>query len=172
MPLASTLSLLWITGVCYFCPQSQRLIGRCIRIIAVQDGTLRNTIAYAFGFFSSPAGALPVPSPPGGASARQSPANQLNLLSRSNRLIIRDDGDICLPNGRKIHGIGENLECAICYCSLKESPDGPAPAVKVLECSHAFHSQCIADWYQREKHCPTCRDTSSSLRNLRDFFFT
>jgi hypothetical protein len=167
MPLASTLSLFWIIGVCYFCPQSQRLIGRFIRFIAVQDGVLRNIMFWAFRFFSSPAGALP-----GGASARLSPRNQLNVLSQRSRLIIRDDGDIFLPNGRKIHGIGENLECAICYCSLKESPDGPASAVKVLECSHAFHSQCITDWYQREKHCPTCRDTSSSLRNLRDFFFT
>jgi hypothetical protein len=100
------------------------------------------------------------------------PLHQRNSSSQASQLIVENGGDVLLPNGRKIHGVGENLECSICWSSLKQSTDGSAPAVKVLECSHVFHSQCIADWYHRDEHCPICRDRSSSLRNLRDFFFT
>ena len=156
MPLASTLSLLWIAGVCYYCPQTRRFISRQICRFTGQAEALNSPAAH------SPVGSL----------ADRYPANQHYCSCRGDQLIVRNGGDVYMPNGKKVHGVGENFECAICYCSLKESPDGTTAAVKVLECSHAFHSQCISDWYQHEKNCPTCRDTSTSLRNLRDFFFT
>jgi hypothetical protein len=212
MPLASTLSVLWIAGVLYFSPQSQRFIrfqiyrfvarNRILRNIALrvarfwdarelagllQRHALQRAHGGVGGAGAGGAGAGGGGGGAGGAdggrgfmslrrlrggSSPSPPVHQRNSPSHANKLIVENGGDVLLPNGRKIHGVGENLECSICYCSLKQSTDGSAPAVKVLECSHVFHSQCIADWFQRDEHCPICRDRSSSLRNLRDFFFT
>ena len=174
MPLSSTLSLLWTAGVCYCSPLTRRMLARHInRRFLVQaqappilhpEPVVRRDAAEA-----QPAPA-PRNRPPGASAANRSPANGQDI--RGERLIIRDGGDVYTPNGTKVKGIGEDLTCAICWCSLKQPVDGSAAPVKVLECSHVFHSDCIADWYQRQKSCPTCRDASSSLRNLRDFCFT
>ena len=43
---------------------------------------------------------------------------------------------------------GDN-ECAICLNEKCEV---------VLPCTHAFCSDCIADWITRDKECPMCRD--------------
>jgi hypothetical protein len=43
------------------------------------------------------------------------------------------------------------MDCSICCDPLKES-------IKVLRCSHSFHSDCIMDWI-KDFHwtCPLCR---------------
>jgi hypothetical protein len=166
MPLSSTLSLLWIAGVFFFSSQARRFIRRQINRLGHRDTIAHNITAHAARFFGFAARYIDAP------QAGIQP-NSVPCLSRNgNHLIMRNGDDVYTPNGRKIHGIGENMECSICFESLTQSHDGSAPAVKVLECCHVFHSQCISDWYSQHELCPICRDTSSSLRNLRDFFFT
>jgi hypothetical protein len=174
MPLSSTLSLLWTAGVFYCNPLTRRFVARRVnrRFLAQAEAP---PILHPDPFIRRDVAEAQAPPAPknrasGASSAMRSPANGQGL--QGDRLITRDGGDVYTPNGTKVKGFGEDLTCAICYCNLKQSLDSSAAPVKVLQCSHVFHSHCIAEWYQREKSCPTCRDASSSLRNLRDFCFT
>jgi len=46
--------------------------------------------------------------------------------------------------------LGEN--CAICLLAFETSDE-----VKVLQCSHVFHQECVAKWLlERCKFCPLC----------------
>lgn len=47
-------------------------------------------------------------------------------------------------------------ECSICLNEKLEV---------VLPCTHAFCSDCIADWITRDKECPMCRDDLNSRLN-------
>ena len=45
-------------------------------------------------------------------------------------------------------------ECSICL-----QPFRPSDTVKVLPCSHAFHSApCLHRWFRRSRCCPVCRE--------------
>ena len=46
-------------------------------------------------------------------------------------------------------------QCAICLDDLGES-------VITLECSHTFHSSCLAVWFRRNPTCPVCRSLPES----------
>jgi hypothetical protein len=48
--------------------------------------------------------------------------------------------------------------CAICF----EDYDLQSK-VRVFECTHGFHSECIDLWIQRKAICPTCKRTLASL---------
>ena len=45
----------------------------------------------------------------------------------------------------------ENNECIIC---LEEMIIGEK--IKILECGHIYHHNCINDWFKRVKECPVC----------------
>jgi hypothetical protein len=45
----------------------------------------------------------------------------------------------------------ENNECIIC---LEEMIKGEK--IKILECGHIYHYNCINDWFKRVKECPIC----------------
>lgn len=45
--------------------------------------------------------------------------------------------------------------CAICMDAFSEGNRC------TLECQHAFHPQCIVDWFRRSRCCPLCRGTES-----------
>lgn len=174
MPLSSTLSILWIFGALFYAPRSRILFRHFLLFIAGHDTLFFNILAHTLRFFGlvphAPQRAPAQPAPPHrGAGADPAPAIRRDSSSQGNHVIMRE-GEF-YAQGIKINGIGENLECAICFDSLKQSEDGSAPAVKVLKCSHVFHSHCIADWFVHNMQCPTCRDATSNLRNLRDFFF-
>lgn len=58
----------------------------------------------------------------------------------------------------------ENQEvqnCIICL-DLLERNNG----VRVLKCTHGFHSSCIENWFNRNPSCPVCRKTLQELREL------
>ena len=42
-------------------------------------------------------------------------------------------------------------ECTICYSSFELSDK-----VKVLQCTHGYHSLCIDKWLRTDKRCPVC----------------
>ncbi|CAL4887462.1 unnamed protein product [Urochloa decumbens] len=49
---------------------------------------------------------------------------------------------------------GGALECAVC---LSELEDGDRLRLLLPKCSHAFHSDCIAQWLAGHVTCPVCR---------------
>jgi len=42
-------------------------------------------------------------------------------------------------------------ECPICRESLAQRN------IKNLPCRHIFHDDCISEWFQQSRTCPTCR---------------
>jgi len=42
--------------------------------------------------------------------------------------------------------------CAICFEHFS-----PGDEVKLLPCSHRYHSTCVATWLEQHDSCPTCR---------------
>lgn len=64
------------------------------------------------------------------------------------------EGQLVPPPGR-VQGAAELPLCAICLQAYK-----PHEALKLLSCSHAYHSKCIDLWHctqPRSKTCPLCR---------------
>jgi len=51
-----------------------------------------------------------------------------------------------------VDDVSDAGDCAVCLCEL-EGDDG----VRLLSCMHVFHTQCIDEWLQRSKLCPTCK---------------
>ncbi len=45
----------------------------------------------------------------------------------------------------------ENNECIICLEKMKMDDK-----IKILECGHIYHYECINDWFKRKKECPIC----------------
>lgn len=43
-------------------------------------------------------------------------------------------------------------DCAICLCSWE-----PADEIRVTPCGHAFHKDCIAQWFNTARTCALCR---------------
>jgi len=44
-----------------------------------------------------------------------------------------------------------STNCAICQDSLSPLH------IRLIQCGHTFHNQCIAEWFTRSVHCPNCR---------------
>eukprot|EP01130_Rhizamoeba_saxonica_P000070 TRINITY_DN10094_c0_g1_i1.p1 TRINITY_DN10094_c0_g1~~TRINITY_DN10094_c0_g1_i1.p1 ORF type:complete len:342 (+),score=101.31 TRINITY_DN10094_c0_g1_i1:41-1066(+) len=42
--------------------------------------------------------------------------------------------------------------CNICLCEWEE-----ADSLKILECGHIYHDDCIDTWLKKRKTCPTCK---------------
>ena len=45
----------------------------------------------------------------------------------------------------------ENNECIICLEEMIKDEK-----IKILECGHIYHYNCINDWFKRVKECPVC----------------
>ena len=43
--------------------------------------------------------------------------------------------------------------CPICMAVLTEET-----GVKLRNCSHSFHRECLNQWFRRSVHCPVCRN--------------
>lgn len=50
-------------------------------------------------------------------------------------------------------------KCSICLESVKSTNTQKS---KVLSCNHAFHPECIMEWFATSDVCPTCRTSQSS----------
>lgn len=46
----------------------------------------------------------------------------------------------------------QQMNCAICLCDFEGNDE-----VRVLVCSHIFHSECIDRWCLKQAICPICR---------------
>lgn len=45
----------------------------------------------------------------------------------------------------------ENNECIIC---LERMNIGEK--IKILNCGHMYHNECINEWFKRKRECPLC----------------
>jgi E3 ubiquitin-protein ligase ATL41 len=48
--------------------------------------------------------------------------------------------------------------CVICQENIQISPKQKC-IMRVLECTHAFHIDCVDKWFTTNKTCPTCKYT-------------
>lgn len=53
-------------------------------------------------------------------------------------------------------------ECSVCLINLEMEGSG----VKVLECGHKFHNNCINRWKREKKTCPICRTDIEDSREM------
>ena len=44
-------------------------------------------------------------------------------------------------------------------CSICQEVIYPVEKIKVLECKHIFHKDCIETWFKITKTCPLCRES-------------
>ncbi|KAH0554912.1 RING finger protein 44 isoform X2 [Cotesia glomerata] len=47
---------------------------------------------------------------------------------------------------------GDQTNCVVCMCDFE-----PPQTLRVLPCSHEFHSKCIDKWLKSNRTCPICR---------------
>ncbi|XP_008561009.1 E3 ubiquitin-protein ligase RNF38 isoform X2 [Microplitis demolitor] len=47
---------------------------------------------------------------------------------------------------------GDQTNCVVCMCDFE-----PPQSLRVLPCSHEFHSKCIDKWLKSNRTCPICR---------------
>lgn len=45
----------------------------------------------------------------------------------------------------------ENNECLICLEYMIKGDK-----IKILECGHVYHYNCIKEWFKRKRECPLC----------------
>ena len=45
----------------------------------------------------------------------------------------------------------ENNECIICLENMIKGDK-----IKILECGHIYHYNCINDWFKKVNECPVC----------------
>jgi Ring finger domain/PA domain len=49
---------------------------------------------------------------------------------------------------RRVH----NSTCSICLCDFE-----PSDHIRYLPCRHAFHRECVDEWFARSDECPNCK---------------
>jgi hypothetical protein len=93
--------------------------------------------------------------------------NDVRHQHDSNRLA---DRRIVLPDALSF----SDNDCAICLEGLRAEISGDETncEVRVLQCRHAYHEQCIAEWHRREATCPQCRSRIVSFRRILISTFT
>lgn len=58
----------------------------------------------------------------------------------------------------------EEVDCAVCLCTMKEMEE-----IRVLQCEHVFHKDCLDKWLSFKYNnttCPLCRVSVGPIRNL------
>ncbi|CBJ32426.1 ring finger protein [Ectocarpus siliculosus] len=51
---------------------------------------------------------------------------------------------------------GEDTKCLVCQCDYEEDDE-----LRILPCSHTFHTECVDGWLEENEECPTCRRSVS-----------
>ncbi|KAL4449954.1 hypothetical protein ABPG74_015073 [Tetrahymena malaccensis] len=61
--------------------------------------------------------------------------------------------DFPIHKFQKRPGMSQDLlNCPVCLCEFEEGEE-----VKILDCCHSYHSQCIDEWLKKNTHCPVCK---------------
>eukprot|EP00088_Acartia_fossae_P003212 TRINITY_DN1132_c0_g1_i5.p1 TRINITY_DN1132_c0_g1~~TRINITY_DN1132_c0_g1_i5.p1 ORF type:complete len:140 (+),score=46.57 TRINITY_DN1132_c0_g1_i5:145-564(+) len=59
-----------------------------------------------------------------------------------------------------------HIECATCLEKIAGEDE-----VVSLPCGHLFHYECIDQWFNKSKNCPTCRK-DATRKEFRKIYFT
>lgn len=61
----------------------------------------------------------------------------------------------CLNNNSKldIYNINEKLTCNICLLDINYND-----IIRILNCEHFYHANCIDKWFEKKSSCPLCRN--------------
>lgn len=51
-------------------------------------------------------------------------------------------------------------------CSICQEFIYPVEKIKILDCKHIFHKDCIETWFEITKTCPLCREGTQPLLNI------
>jgi hypothetical protein len=46
----------------------------------------------------------------------------------------------------------EDPECSVCYKGIKQGE-----GMRITDCKHIFHRDCLKEWLKRDNTCPNCR---------------
>src|SRR3989338_202180 len=78
---------------------------------------------------------------------------------------------LSLPFSQLVVSENPNLDCSICLQSFV-----PSDSIRLLKCTHYYHSSCLDTWLSQNKHCPLCRQSvdhrpspSSNISNSDTF---
>jgi len=47
----------------------------------------------------------------------------------------------------------QQAECSVCMCEYKQGEE-----LRLLDCGHSFHQECIDTWLKKKAACPLCRE--------------
>merc|ERR1719495_3045413 len=105
---------------------------------------------------------------PGPGEAGTEPENYEALLNLAERLgEVKPKGlsktDIeQLPSYRYPGDNSENDQttCVVCMCDFEIRQ-----SLRILPCSHEFHSKCVDKWLKSNRTCPICRGDAASFFN-------
>ncbi|KRX09850.1 hypothetical protein PPERSA_02722 [Pseudocohnilembus persalinus] len=53
------------------------------------------------------------------------------------------------------------IQCSICFDDYEENQ-----FVRILECQHNFHKECVDDWLKQKSNCPLCRK-DIAIKNVK-----
>lgn len=59
-----------------------------------------------------------------------------------------------------------NFNCAIC---VEQFRNQDAQNIRVTQCGHVFHNECLVKWLKNSKTCPECRSETTSSNLIRMF---
>jgi len=70
-------------------------------------------------------------------------------------VLEESDGEYVIPDEvlYNVKDSGNPKSCIICMEPLKKGE-----AVRILECTHVYHSKCIDQWIQESNTCPMCKN--------------
>jgi hypothetical protein len=58
---------------------------------------------------------------------------------------------------------GDRTTCVVCMQDFEQNDE-----LRVLPCSHEFHTQCVDRWLKVKKDCPLCRRDINSRPAVQD----
>lgn len=85
--------------------------------------------------------------------------NQENKESKEN-LNNEYSGKIVIPcelDEKEKERYSQYDSCSICFEAF--NMNDPSLSIALTECKHAYHLQCINEWFKRKKDCPVCRNS-------------
>ena len=72
--------------------------------------------------------------------------NICNFLKKKEEIVKNDMDEYIILNKDF-----ENNECIICLENMIKGE-----RVKILECGHMYHNDCIMEWFKHKRECPLC----------------
>jgi hypothetical protein len=83
--------------------------------------------------------------------------NDGNIIIKYNNNITLNDINIILPT----HTAIESSYCSICMSGIDVGND-----IRMLNCNHTYHCNCIDEWLIKNPSCPDCRYHFANTQNL------